>query len=367
VAALPDLDVTVLFYARGEADRDWGEVTGEDSDVHVEFLPGRAFRVRGRRSLFFHWNPGIARRLREGAFDVVVIPGWSMPSSLAAARACHRREVPYVIFSETHARSPRPRWVRALKQPLLRRVVGRASAWLATGSLSADYLVAHGAVRERIFRFANTPDVPALRAAVAAARPERDAVRADLGVPADAGVTLFVGRLIGAKDPAVLVRAQAALEQEPDAPWLLLVGDGPLRRELEALVEEHRLERVRFAGNRLPAELPALWAAADVFALPSRHEPWGVVVNEAMAAGLPVVLSDRVGAAADLLVDGRNGRLVEHGSAPALAAALRELHGDPALRRRMAGESEKIVADWGYEPSVEGFREAVRAAAEAAR
>ncbi len=319
--------------------------------------------MRGRRSLFFHWNPGIGRRLREGAFDVVVLPGWSMPTSLAAAFSCRRRGVPYVLFSETHARSPRPWWLRMVKRVLLRPVIRGASAWLATGSLSEDYLVAHGARRDRIFRFANTPDVDALARSVDAARRERGTTRAALGIPEDASVSLFVGRLIGAKDPRTLLEAQAILERDAAAPWLLVVGDGPLVNELRDLVRGRGLRRVCLAGARRPEELPALLAASDVFVLPSLHEPWGVVVNEAMAAGLPVVLSDRVGAAADLLEDGRNGRLVKPGDAPALAAALGSLHGDPEGLRRMAAASEEIVANWGYEPSVDGFLAAVRAAA----
>ena len=104
-------------------------------------------------------------------------------------------------------------------------------------------------------------------------------------------------------------------------------------------------------------------AAADLFVLPSRHEPWGVVVNEALAAGLPVVLSDRVGAAADLLVDGENGRLVPAGDAVALANALEDLCRDPQGRQAAGEASRRIVADWGYGPSVEGFERAVRRAA----
>jgi glycosyltransferase involved in cell wall biosynthesis len=370
VAAEPGLDLSVFFYARNEADRGWTvpvDDAGGPGRPRVEFLPGRSIRVRGRRSLFFHWNPTILRRLRKGAFDVVVVPGWSMPTSVAAATACRVRGVPYVIFSETHARTPRPAWLRATKRVALRPIVAGASAWLATGTLSEEFFVKHGADRARIFRFANTPDVDALRRAVDDARTRRADVRAALGVPADEPMALFVARLIGAKDPATLLAAQAVLEARGGAPWLVLVGDGDEAKTLRAFVETRRLSRVRFAGTREPTELPAIYAAADVFVLPSRHEPWGVVVNEAMAAGLPVVLTDRVGAAADLLVDGVNGRVVPAGDAERLAAALGEIAGDAGLRARMGAESRRIIAGWGYGPSVGGFVAAVRTATGRAR
>jgi glycosyltransferase involved in cell wall biosynthesis len=319
--------------------------------------------VRGKRSLFFHWNPAILDRLRKGRFDAVVIPGWSMPTSVAAAAACRTRGIPYVLFSETHDRSPRPAWLRLTKRVALRPLVAGASAWLATGTLSEDYFVRHGAHRARIFRFANTPDVEALALRIDAARARRDAVRASLGVPAGAVVALFVARLIGAKDPQCLVEAQALLEARGADVVSVLVGEGPEAKSLRELVEARSLRGVRLTGSRRPAELAEVYAAADVFVLPSRHEPWGVVVNEAMAAGLPVVLSDRVGAAADLLADGVNGRLVPAGDAQRLAGALAEIAGDAALRARMGAESRRIVSGWGYGPSVRGFVDAVRTAA----
>ncbi len=136
---------------------------------------------------------------------------------------------------------------------------------------------------------------------------------------------------------------------------------------LRDLAAERKLGNVRFLGPRRPSELPAVWAAADLFCLPSLHEPWGVVVNEAMAARLPVVLSDRVGAAADLLVDGRNGRLVPPSDPAALAAAIREIATDANVRAAMARASSDIIAGWDHGPSVEGFLAAVAAAAGRAR
>jgi glycosyltransferase involved in cell wall biosynthesis len=106
-----------------------------------------------------------------------------------------------------------------------------------------------------------------------------------------------------------------------------------------------------------------MYAAADVFALLSSRETWGVVVNEAAASGLPLVLSDRVGAAYDLLRDGENGYVVPAGDVAAAAAAFGRLAGDAELRRRAGARSRELVRDWGYEPSVESFVDAVREAA----
>jgi glycosyltransferase involved in cell wall biosynthesis len=112
-------------------------------------------------------------------------------------------------------------------------------------------------------------------------------------------------------------------------------------------------------GNLPHDHVVEAYVAADVFALLSRHEPWGVVVNEAAACGLPLVLSDRVGAAPDLLRNGENGFLVRVDDADGAAEAFDRLAGDPALRDRMGRRSRELVAGWGYGGSVEAFVESV--------
>src|SRR5205823_1850540 len=109
------------------------------------------------------------------------------------------------------------------------------------------------------------------------------------------------------------------------------------------------------AGGHSEPELAQAYVDADVFALLSRHEPWGVVVNEAAASGLPLVLSEHVGAAADLLLDGENGFLVPADDAVAAADAIRRLAADPDLRRRLGDRSRELVRGWNYNASVEAF------------
>jgi glycosyltransferase involved in cell wall biosynthesis len=118
--------------------------------------------------------------------------------------------------------------------------------------------------------------------------------------------------------------------------------------------------RLEIRGDLAEDALAAEYVAADIFALLSPHEPWGVVVNEAAASGLPLVLSDRVGAAHDLLLDGENGFLVPAGEVSAATVALGRLAADASLRRSAGARSRELVRDWGYEPSVENFLAAVR-------
>jgi glycosyltransferase involved in cell wall biosynthesis len=175
--------------------------------------------------------------------------------------------------------------------------------------------------------------------------PRRTELRARLGVPAGEVVVLSVGRLVPEKGFDTLVAAAA-----PDL-RIVIAGGGPLRAELER-------RGATLVGEVDEETLAELYAAADVFALLSTHEPWGVVVNEAAASALPLVLSDEVGAARDLLRPGENGLLVAPGDPAAAAGAIRH-YLDPDERRRAGARSRELVRGWGYDASVDAFVAAV--------
>jgi glycosyltransferase involved in cell wall biosynthesis len=143
---------------------------------------------------------------------------------------------------------------------------------------------------------------------------------------------------------------------------LVLAGDGPERQRLEKLGRERDV-RLVLPGDQPWERISELYAAADVFALLSRREPWGVVVNEAAASGLPLVLSAAVGAAHDLLCDRENGFLVPADDVASAAEAIRRLAAEPELRQNFGMRSREIAQEWGYGPSVNGFLAAVRDAA----
>jgi glycosyltransferase involved in cell wall biosynthesis len=172
-----------------------------------------------------------------------------------------------------------------------------------------------------------------------------------------------VGRLFPLKAPDETLEAVARARAFTTQPLhLLFVGDGELRLSLEQRAAELAVD-VTFAGFQQGEALLECFAVADIFALLSHRETWGVVVNEAAAFGLPLVLTDRVGAAGDLLRDGENGALLRSGDIEGEARALAALADDPERRRRFGSRSLELVEPWGYERSVETFAEAVRIAA----
>ena len=289
----------------------------------------------------------------------MVVSGWSTFAAQAAITWCGLKDVPYLLVVESHDEGPRSGWRRTVKGTVVPPIVERAAGLLVTGTLARDSMIARGAHPERVRVFANTVDVEGFGKQVDRLAGTRPELRRALGADAEDVIVLSVARLAPEKGLDALVRAVAAAE---DARLLLVVaGEGAERRALRALAEELGV-RLLLTGDVDWERIVELYAAADVFALLSEREPWAVVVNEAAACGLPLVLSDRVGAAHDLLHDGENGRLVGPGDVGAVATALRVLAADPELRRAWGARSRELVADWGYGPSVEGFLEAVREA-----
>jgi glycosyltransferase involved in cell wall biosynthesis len=350
----PEVDLTVVYAAPTVAGRTWSV----EPRHRAVFLKG--LRLPGVRRLFRHEypvTPGIQAALREADPDVVVVSGWSTFASQAAVAWCRAKRIPYVLLVESHDVGPRPSWRRAIKGAVVPRLLRRAAGLLVVGSAARKSVVERGADPHRVRLFANTIDVHAWEERADALSERRRELRERLGAGDEDVLVLSVGRLAPEKGFGTLLRAVAAADGADVA--VAVAGAGPEHETLERLAAQLGV-RVRLLGDLAEERLAEAYAAADVFALLSTQEPWAVVVNEAAATGLPLVLSDRVGAAYDLLRDGENGFLVPAGDVRAAAEALRRLAGDPDLRARAGARSRELVRDWGYERSVEEFVAAVR-------
>jgi glycosyltransferase involved in cell wall biosynthesis len=358
IAARGDLELKVVYAAATVQKRTW--TVGFEHEAIILRGP----RVPLTRVLHHDYplTPQIWRLLSRERFDLLVIGGWSLLATQLAIIWARRHGVPYFLISENHLREARPLWVRALKSVVLRHVVPQASGHLVTGTLAREHAMFYGARRDRITVFPNTIDVPAYRAAAADLQTRRGAIRRELGIAEDAIVVTQVGRLLRIKGfDELLEAATLAGQLTPKSLHLLFVGDGDLRSELELRANDLGLNAT-FAGFREGAALLECYAATDVLALFSRRETWGIVVNEAMAFGLPLVLTAAVGAGADLLQPGENGEVVESGDLYGQARALAKLAEDDGLRARYGRRSLELIEPWAYEPSIERFVAAVRRA-----
>jgi len=368
----PAIDLTVFFCARVGAeawiDPGFGVSVQWDTPVldgyrHV-FLRNLAPRPSVDR-FFGLINPGVMRALGRERWDALLVHGYAHLTNWLAFAACRLRRIPVLLRGESTPHRPTVPLRRAVRSAVLRRLCAGTAACLTIGTLNAEFYRSLGVPAGKLFHTPYAVDNERFVAAAEALRLRRDEIRRRLGIPFERVLLLFSGKLIPRKRPLDLLRAIARPGLEGAVAGF--VGDGELRPVLEAEARRLGGDRVRFFGFKNQQELAGYYAAADVFVLPSQFETWGLVVNEAMCFGLPVVTTTAVGAWRDLVREGWNGSVVPPGDVDALSAALARLVGDAGARAEMGRRSRERIATWSHQAAVEGIKAALRAVAGAPR
>jgi glycosyltransferase involved in cell wall biosynthesis len=305
-------------------------------------------------------TPEIADQIARGRFDACIVQGWYLKSYVQAIAACRRSGVPVLLRGDSQLATNRTLVKRAIKYLPYRLLLNSVAGHLVVGSANRDYLTYYGVPDSRLFDVPHAVDDQWFgdEARGARARGDRDREGAELGIPLDARVAIFVGRFVDMKRPLDFVRALADPALPSDV-WGLMVGSGPLDNELRALSETLGA-RVRFAGFRNQRALPAMYARSNVLVLPSdARETWGLVANEALASGLPIVVSDAAGCARDLAV-GDAGRHYPMGNVPELASAIASVLGVAETRPQdVAGAVSSMSTAFGCDAAVSGTLHAV--------
>jgi glycosyltransferase involved in cell wall biosynthesis len=304
-------------------------------------------------------NPGIVPALLFDRYDAAIFfLGWGTITSLLGIAACRLRGTPVLLFGDSSFPPPLRGLASRLRARLLRAIFRRTDAFLVSGALNADYYRHYGADAARFHLVPWAIDNARFAAGSRFAAGEREAMRARFGIGEDQLAIVFSGKFLLRKDPMTLLRAVDAMQHRPRAAVLFL-GNGELRADLESFARERDLD-VRFAGFVNQTDLPKHYAMADAFVLPSLDDPRATVVNEAMASGLPVLITDRCGPAGDIVKHGDNGFVFAPADVSALASHLDALAADPELRARMGRRSREIIATWDYTRGVQGVLEALR-------
>ena len=302
-------------------------------------------------------NPGIVPTLLRGGYDAVIFfVGWGTVSSILGMAACWRAGIPFFLFSDSSFVPASDSLPSRLRDRAMRWLCRRATGFLVSGELNARYYEHYGADPTRFFRVPWAIDNERFETASRFAPGERDAMRTRFGVAPDQTAVIFSGKLIPRKGPLTLLEAISKMAHR-DRVAVVFLGQGELRGALEEYATTHGVQ-VHFSGFVNQADLPKHYAAADVFVLPSFDDPRATVINEAMACGLPIVVSDRCGPVGDIARDGDNALVFHAGDTDALAAALDLLARDAGLRRQMGARSREVISGWDYRRGVEGVREA---------
>lgn len=306
--------------------------------------------------------PSLFNIIRRGDFDALVLAGHRTRANYVAFLAARSARIPIFIRGDTHAGLAR--WTRrnVLRDLIIPRIYRRFDGALAIGTRNAEFYRLLGIPEERITVMPFAVDNERLITASTLAPNERLALRARYGIGSKRVAITFVSKLQRRKRADTLIRAAALLAAEGFPIDLVIAGSGEHETELRTLARTCPNLKVLFPGFINQAEIPRLLGASDVFVLPSQDEPWGLIVNEAMCAGLPIVISKELGCTPDLLIDGVNGRCFDTGNVDQLANALQQIVSSSSLRRSMGAAGRRIIDGWSYAQCAAGLRLALASA-----
>jgi glycosyltransferase involved in cell wall biosynthesis len=366
LAAHPAIDLTVLFCS------DWGVRPYRDQgfgrDVQWDipllggydsiFLRNRSWR-RGLDSFWGALNPDVVRWIIRQRYDAVLVYGWARATNLLAITAALASNTALLLRGETNLLNFLPPVKKHLKAAVLKPLFAATSGFLTIGRHNSEFYRAFGVPAHKIHLTPYSVDNDYWFAQADQFSSRKAELKGNLGFEPETPVILFSGKLISSKRPLDVLRAVEQVSRKLRC-GLVFLGDGHLRGQLEAYACDRMLTKVKFVGFKNQTEIAPYFAMSDVFVLPSGFEPWGLVVNEALCFGLPVIASDKVGATGDLVQPGLNGFIYPAGDVTALTARLEELLLNPALRQSAGQASRKLIQKWGIPQVVEGMLECLQ-------
>lgn len=304
-----------------------------------QVLPGRGLNILGGR---VQWNPTICSALRNSDANIVIVSGYSSLTTQIATRWLRRRNRPWIFFGERPGIKSRRLPGRVMRATAMSAMLRSASAVAAVGISAVEAYQSRCRNSTRVFNIPYYTDTAPFLAAPA--RPgERDG---QLRI-------LYCGQLIERKGVDLLIKAFCRVASQHSFVSLHLVGEGAMHDHLREMVPSPLNNRVAFHGFSTIEELPQHFSRADFMVLPSRHDGWGVVINQALAAGLPIVASDAVGAAQDYVAGRGTGLIVPAGDEMALTEALARFASDTTELRLHARRARMVAPDLSLQCGVD--------------
>lgn len=342
---IPELKLHTLV-THGAADFDWRVDVPPAINAVYFGAPGESPLVRRWSTVLPEWHKGghIIRYLHEHNVRAVILNGYYYVSYARIISHCHRAGLPLFVRNDSNIQCERamPAWKQWLKRRVYGLWIPRTAGIMSMGGGGDQFFLKYGADAARLYRVPYLPDLDLFARGLPAVR---DRFCQQYRLSSERRYLLYSGRLIPKKRVDLLIDAFVAVADARPAWDLLVVGDGVSGDELRRRVPEQLQLRVIWTGFQQLEGCVAAYHAADVLVLPSDREPWAVVVQEAMAAGLPVIASDAVGAAHELVESGVSGRLFPIGDLAALKQAILDVTDEQAIEGYQRG-AISALAQW---------------------
>ncbi len=372
LAARDDVRVHVWyandFSLRPTVDREFGIPVKWDVPL-LEGYPSSFMKNVARKPGTAHgfWCvncPEIAGIIRDEPLDAILIAGYSRYFEWQVLRAARRKRIPVMLRGDSReGAGVRKRWLfETTRWCILRYLVyDRMAIGLAVGQYMRRHFARHGLADSQIVMSPHCIDDDLFEGQRRTFGPMRDQIRDELGIPRDAFVVLFCAKFVPVKQPLLLPEAMSHMRNRKQA-WAIVVGEGEMRPQIEGAYRSAIGDRAKLVGFINQSRLGRYYAASDVFAMTSHKETWGLVINEAMIMGTPVVMSNKLGCREDLLVEGKTAISFPFDQPAALAAVLDRLMENPELRAQLSAGAREHIRMYSPDAAVEGIVEGMRRA-----
>lgn len=361
-----EIDLTVYFCdSFGAHQKTYDPGFGMEIKWDIPLLDGYKYKIlknyspRPNAGLWGLINPGIVNELFKNRYDAIWMHGYANLSNWFCFVGAWLTNTPIMMRGESHLMNYRPGWKKVVKKALLTGLFNKIACFLTIGTLNAEYYKHYGVSERKMFLTPYTVNNEFFSGKCNELKDQRSELKAINGITPECPVILYAAKMIPRKRAMDLLKAYELMRNKTKAA-LVFVGDGGEKGNLELYAKEHRLENVYFVGFKNHTELPDYFSIGDIFALPSTDEPWGMVINDAMNFGLPIITTDMVGAAPDLVKHGENGFIYPVGDIDKLAGCLSRLIDDDELRGRMGKRSLDIISKWSFREDVEGILAALK-------
>ena len=319
------------------------------------FVPNKSMRP-GTYGFLGLWNPSIVQHVNAYEPSAILMLGYNFATCIYLV--LRARHTPLIFRGDSHRLVRGTGLGELVRRKLISLVFRQFSAFLYVGQANYEYFRYHGVPEKKLFRAPHCVENDRFFSSAASAAADAVEWRQLLGIPREDAVVLFAGKLESKKRPLDLLRAfeEAGLHSTS----LLFVGSGPLEQQLRAAARGN--PRIFFASFQNQSLMPRTYAMGDVFVLPSfgRSETWGLAVNEAMCMSRPVIVSDHVGCARDLVVPYQNGLVFPAGDVQALTRCLQEALSDRSRLQTWGERSREMIEDYSYVQATRGLLEAMR-------
>lgn len=350
-----NIDLTVYFMSRSAKNRKWKKLPKLNFKYKV--LPKLEISYFGKDLLAYIINYTFPYLFIKEKFDVVISAGWLDFASQAAFFLSKLTKTKFIIWSESTINEPS--FIRKITLPFVKYLVRTSDACIAISTRSKEYLISLGAKVNKIFIGYSSVDNKLFSKLSNLDSNEVQRIKTSFNIKSK-NVILYVGQFIERKGIEYLISGfKKYLKDNPDSS-LLLVGYGPSEDHLKKMSSGFVNKKIFFINHIEIDQMPKIYGISDVFVLPSLEETWGLVVNEAMAAGLPVITTDKVGSSIDLVKNDINGFIVKSKSSGQIYLKLKKILRSPGKLKLMGSNSSKLINNFSPEKQASAFIKSIQ-------